>query len=71
MWDWEHENWLEERELKFLRMNKDETAPEWLELDPSLREYVLALKRVTAPEKTAVKRCRASESITAFYLLGD
>ena len=31
---------------------------------------MLALKRLTAPEKPAVTRCRVSESMTAFYLLG-
>ena len=38
-------------------MNKDETAPEWLEPTPRLRENVLALERLTAPENPAVKRC--------------
>ena len=50
MWEWENENWLEERKLEVLRMNKDETAPEWLDLPPRLREDVLALKRLTVPE---------------------
>ena len=27
VWEWELENWLEERELEVLRMNKDETEP--------------------------------------------
>ena len=27
VWEWEHKNWLEERELEVLRMNKDEIAP--------------------------------------------
>ena len=36
VWDWEHENWLEERELEVLRMNKDETVPGWLEPHPRL-----------------------------------
>ena len=31
----------------------------------------MALKRIAAPENPAVTRCRASESINAFYLLGD
>ena len=53
-----------------LRTKKDETAPECLEPAPRLREDVLALKRITAPENSAVPRCRASESMTAFYLLG-
>ena len=26
MWEWEHENWIEERELEVLSMNKDETG---------------------------------------------
>ena len=38
-------------------MSKDETATEWLEPDPRLREGVLALKRLTAPGKPAVTRC--------------
>ena len=49
-----------------LRMDKDETAPEWLDLAPRLSEDILALKRTTAPEKPAVTRCQASKSITAF-----
>ena len=52
-------------------LNKYETVPEWLDLAPMLREYVLALKRLTATEKPEVSRCRVSESMTAFYLLGD
>ena len=28
MWEWEHGNWLDERELEVLRLNKDEAAPE-------------------------------------------
>ena len=32
---------------------------------------MLALKRITAPEKPAVKRYRASDSMTGFYLLED
>ena len=32
---------------------------------------MLTLKRLTAPEKPAITRCRALESITDFYLLGD
>ena len=31
---------------------------------------MLELKRITSPENPAVTSCRASESITAFYLLG-
>ena len=57
VWEWEHKNWLEERELEVLRINKDETAPDWLDPEPRLREYVLALKRLTATEKPAVTRC--------------
>ena len=59
VWEQEHENWLEEKELEVLRLNKDETSPEWLYPDPRLREGVLE-----------VTRCRASGSMTAFYLLG-
>ena len=36
VWDWEHEHWLEDRELEVLRLNKDETAPEWLDPPPRL-----------------------------------
>ena len=57
MWEWEHENWLEERELEVMKMNKDETDPEWLDPDPRLREDVLALRRITVLEKPAVTRC--------------
>ena len=31
---------------------------------------MLALKRLTAPEKLSVTRCKLSESMTDFYLLG-
>ena len=65
LWEWEHENWLVERELEVLRMNMDETAPEWLDPPPRLREDVLTLKRITAPEKPAATRRRSSESINA------
>ena len=44
-----------------LRLNKYETASEWLEPAPILREDVLVLKNLNAPEKPAVTRCRASE----------
>ena len=42
VWEWDHENWLQERELEVLRMKKYKTAPEWLEPAPRLREDVLA-----------------------------
>ena len=71
MWEWEHGNWLEERELEFLRLKIYETALEWLDPYPRLREDFLALKRLTAPKYPTVTRCRALESMTAFYLLGD
>ena len=54
-----------------LRLNKDETSPELLDPDPRLREDVLALKRLTASEKPEITRCRASELMTAFYLIED
>ena len=59
--------------MEVLRTNKDETTPEWLDPDPAprIREYVLVMKRLSAPENPSVTRCRASESITALYLLGD
>ena len=71
IWEWEHENWIEERELEVLSMNKDETTPEWIDPPPRLREDVLVLKRLAAPEKPAVKMCQALDSMTDFYLLGD
>ena len=37
VWDWEHINWLEERELEVMMLNKDETATEWLDPSPRLR----------------------------------
>ena len=40
-----------------LRLDKDETSPEWIDTDPRLREDILTLKRLTAPEKPAVRRC--------------
>ena len=54
-----------------LRMNKDEITPYWLDPAPRLREDVLALEMFTAPEQPALTRCRASDSMTDFYLLGD
>ena len=57
VWEWEHENCLEEREMEVLRLNKDETAPEWIDPAPRLREDVLALKRLTEPENPAATRC--------------
>ena len=53
-----------------LRLNKDETSPDWIDPDPRLREDVLALKRLTETENPAVTRCLELESMTAFYLLG-
>ena len=49
VWDWEHDNWIEEKELEALSLDKDETAPEWLDPNPRLREDIVALKRLTAP----------------------
>ena len=54
-----------------LRINKDETVPEWLDPASKLREDILVLKRLTVPEKPALTRCRALESMTDIYLLGD
>ena len=54
-----------------MSLDKDEIAPEWIDLEPRLMEDILALKRLTAPENPAVTRCRASESMTAFYILGN
>ena len=57
--------------MEVLRVNKDETAPEWLDSLPRLRGHVLALKSFTELEKPAVESWRASESMADFYLLGD
>ena len=57
--------------MEVLRMNKDDTALECLDPSSRLRGDVLALNRLTAPENPAVTSCRASESMTGFYLLGD
>ena len=54
-----------------LSLDKDETAHEWIDLGPRLRDDTVALKRLTAPRKPELTRCRASESMTAFYFLGD
>ena len=43
--------------MEALRLEKEETAPEWLDPDPSLREDIVAFKRITAPENPAVIRC--------------
>ena len=45
--------------------------PEWLDMAPRLREDIVVLKRLTDPENPAVTRCRESESMTDFYLLGN
>ena len=50
IWDWENYNWLEEKELEALSLDKYETAPEWLDPAPSLRYDIVMLKRLTAPE---------------------
>ena len=71
IWEWGHEDWTEERELQVLRINKDKTATEWIYPEPRFREDMLALKRITAPEKPAVTRCQEPESMTDFYLLED
>ena len=71
VWEWENDNWMEERELETLSMDKDETVPEWLDMAPRLREDIVVLKRLTDPENPAVTRCRVLESMTAFHLLGD
>ena len=28
VWEWEHDNWLDEKELEVSSLDKDETAPE-------------------------------------------
>ena len=57
--------------MEVLILENYERAPEWIDLDPRLRQDILALKRLAAPENPAVTRCRASESMTDFYLLVD
>ena len=52
-------------------MNKDETDLEWLDPPPRLREDVLALTRITTPDNPSLRRRRASDSMTDFYILGD
>ena len=37
VWDWEHENRLEEKELEELSLEKDKTFPEWIDPLPRLR----------------------------------
>ena len=54
MWEWDNENWLKERELEALRLDKDDAALEWLDLAPWLREDIVARKRLTVTEKQAV-----------------
>ena len=54
-----------------MRLDKYKTAPEWIDPPPRLREDIVALKRLIAPEKPALKRCRASDSMNDFYLLVD
>ena len=71
VWEWENNNWIEGRKLEALRLENDETFPEWLDPPPRLREDIVVLKRITAPEKPAVTRCRASESMNEFYLIRD
>ena len=61
---------MEEKELEELSLDKDVSTTEWLDLVPRLREDIVALKRLTAPHKHEIKRCRALELMTAFYLLG-
>ena len=40
-----------------LGLEKDETAPEWLDPEPRLCEGIFSLKRLTEPENIAVTRC--------------
>ena len=70
VWEWGNENWLEEKELEALSIHKYEAVPELLDPPTRLREDIVALKRLTAPHNPEITRCRASESMTAFYLLG-
>ena len=60
VWEWEHNNWLEEIELEALILDKNEASPECLNLEPRLREGIVALKSFPAPDKPAVTRCRVS-----------
>ena len=69
VWEWEHDNWLEEKELGVLRLDKYEEALECIDNTLRLREDMAALKRLMAPDNPVVTRCRAPESTTAFYFL--
>ena len=54
-----------------LSLNKNKTVPKLLYPSPRVREDMLALKRLTAPENHALTRCLVSDSMTDFYLIGD
>ena len=54
-----------------MMLDKDKTTPEWLDPPPRFIEDIVELNRLTAPENTALTRCRASESMHTFYLIGD
>ena len=71
VWEWEHKNWFEEKKLEALSLDMYETALEWINLPPKLIEDIVALTSPTEMENPTVTRCRALESMTAFYLFGD
>ena len=54
VWEWEHDNWSEEKELEELSIVKDEAALEWLDTDRSLIEEILTLIIIMEPYKPAV-----------------
>ena len=57
VWEWEHDNQLEEKEQEALILDKYETAPEWIDPAPMLREDIVVLNRLTAQDNSAVTMC--------------
>ena len=43
VWEWEHDNWLEENELEALILDKNEASTEWLNLESRLIEGIAQL----------------------------
>ena len=56
-WEWEHENWLEEKELEALSLEDFVTLSENLDPSPRFKEDTVALKIITKPHMPAVTRC--------------
>ena len=57
--------------MEAFRLNKYEIAPEWIDPYPRLREDIVTLKSLMAPDKPVLTRCRSSYSMNEFYLLVD